>query len=154
MRRAGKSRLCVVASPYRPFGRADEFGKELTINYKVMDRIMAAYPDLFYIQVGKEPPIHFLSNIDLNLNFKTTPADLMDIVSISEICLCQIGHMLPVAESLNKKVFVIFAENGFKSQSKFITAITPGKTICKRSSEYCVDTEPQDVINKRFGKML
>jgi len=154
-RRSGKKFKCALAVPYKPFGRTDDFGKEMTVNYKIIDELIKKFKDnVFFIQVGRFKPLYRYNNLDVDMNFKTTIPDLMDIVTYCDIGITQVGNLLPICECRNTPVLAFFSENGFKSESKFVRAITPGKTLCKISSVAAIDTEPQDTINERFGKML
>jgi hypothetical protein len=70
-RKDGKP-IILVTAPYKPFGRDDNWGKEMTVDFKVMDSLISAKRnDYLFVQTCKNDPIYQLKHIDLNLARKT-----------------------------------------------------------------------------------
>jgi len=122
-------KICVVAAPYEPFGREDEWGAVLRIKPEVIQDICTRYREsILFITIGNKYTLH-RPTVEHDLVEQTTVSDLMDLVSISDICLSQIGNLLPMAEALGKKNFIVFAEGIKQASHPFISSITPQKTI-------------------------
>lgn len=152
---AGGKPICLISAPFKPFGRVDNWGHEMTVDFSKMDELIALNKDkYYYITVNKEKPLYKLNNIDLDLCHRTSVADLFDLVSIADVCMGQVGHILPLSEVFNKPALLFFSANGFKCGIKFIEAITPGKVIHKKKLiKYVIDDWPIDKINKVFQEL-
>jgi hypothetical protein len=144
--------ICLVTAPFKPFGRDDDWGKEMTVDFTCMDRLITEKKDdYFFIQTCKDDPIYKLKNIDFNLSKKTTVSDLIDIASLSSVLIGQVGHCLPLAECLDKPALIFFSANGLKCGNKFLEAITPTKTIYKKSMvKYVIDNWSEAKIRTEF----
>jgi hypothetical protein len=147
--------ICLVSGPFKPFGRVDEFGKELTINYKRVDDLIARNKDdYFFIQVCKKQTEYTLSNIDLNLEAKTTVSDVLDIMSIADRSIGQIGHILPLSEVFKVPCLLFFARKGLTCENRFINSIKYEKvTHYKDIISYCVDDESDVEIDRRWQEL-
>ncbi len=123
-------KICILSAPYVPFGRVDEWGAILRIKPDIMQAIVDKYKnDIYFVQVGNEFALHRIKGVQLDLISKTSVADLLDLVSICDIGLSQIGNLLPLCECLNKKNFLIFSQDAMQSENRFCAAITPDKTV-------------------------
>jgi hypothetical protein len=154
-RRKGGKPVCLVVNPHKPFGRVDNWGKEITINAEVINGIIREYrKDYYFVSVCKTP-IAKLEHIDQNMCGKTTVSDLIDIASISQCIVAQIGFALPLAESLEKPALIIFSKKGITCGSAFLEAITPKKVIHKKQLiKSIIDDESQEEINKIFRGLI
>jgi len=153
--RMGNKRMMIVMASYMPFGRNDNFGEELMPNYKVMDMLIQACHNEFYIVlVGKGRQYHRFNGIDLDLSNKTSVSDLLDLVNISSVVVSQHGFMTPLCEALDKKLFSFFSRRGLKSQKSFLSKITPQKIIMKKSTAWVVDDEPIEQIKNKFKEHM
>jgi hypothetical protein len=151
MEDAGYRKIVLVSAPYEPFGREDEWGKELRVNHNSFNTIFndsKVKENCYIIQIGNKFALHKVS-CNMDLIDKTSVSDLMDLVSISDVCVSQIGNMLPMSEALNTKNFIVYSSSGLKSENKFIAAITPEKTVHYRKlNTSVIDTDSN--ILKRF----
>ena len=85
---------------------------------------------------------------------KTTDADLFDLVSLADITMGQVGHILPLSECLNTKCFLFFSRAGLSCEEVFINTITPGKVIHKKDIVYSVvDDTAFGNISERFNML-
>jgi hypothetical protein len=144
-----------VTAPFKPFGREDNWGKEMTVDFTCMDRLITAKKDdYFFIQTCKDDPIYKLKHIDFNLSRKTTVSDLIDIASLSSVLIGQVGHCLPLAECLNKPALIFFSANGLKCGNKFLESITPEKVIHKKNMiKYIIDNWSEAKIGTEFESL-
>ena len=100
---AKERKICIASTPYEPFGRDDEWGAVLRIKPEIIQAIVCKYrKEILFISTGNKFCLHRTS-CEYDLVDQTTVSDLMDIVSVSDICLSQIGNMLPMAECQGKK---------------------------------------------------
>lgn len=153
-KRAKGKEFVVVATPYKPFGREDEFGKEMTLDYRVVDKLIKNNPQYFWVQTGREDALYKLP-VDLDLNRKTTAADVMDLVVHSKGVVAPVGHMLPICESLNKRMLCFFSRNGLNCENRFISSIKPQKVIHKKHLvSHVVDDESMESIQIAFNEVV
>jgi len=128
-------RILVVAGPDKPFGRDDEFGIELTIDFKRYDDLLSRiHQDWYIVQICKQQPIHKLKYLDVNLMGKTTPSDVMDLISIADRTMGQVGHILPISECLGTPGLIWFSRSGLNCENRFINSIKPEKVIHYRDT--------------------
>jgi hypothetical protein len=144
--------ICLISAPFKPFGRVDEFGVELTVNFKRMDDLIRRNRDkYFFVQVCKNVPEYALNNIDLNLAGKTTISDVLDIMSISDCSMGQIGHILPLSEVFKVPCLLFFSRKGLNCENRFISSITYDKIVhYKDIIKYCVDDETDVEIDRKW----
>lgn len=148
-------KICILAAPYEPFGREDKWGARLRIDHNSMAKIVydrELNEKVFFVQTGNKFVLH---NFDgaYNLICKTSAADLMDLVYISDVCLSQIGNMLPMAECQGKHNFIIFSESAMTCGEKFIEAIIPEKVVhYKKINKSVLDTD--DRIAGEFNEFI
>lgn len=133
----------LVAAPYKPFGRDDGFGNELTIDYNRYDKLLGCIRSEYYIvQIGHGDRTARLKNIDMDLFGKTTPADVMDLTKESTFGVFPVGHMLPIYECLGKPGMCFFSKSGLDSEQPFINTITPEKVIHdKKNIHHIIDSD-------------
>jgi hypothetical protein len=128
--KCGGKKVCIISAPYEPFGREDQWGAILRIQPDIMQRIVDKYKNkLYFILIGNEYTLHTIKNVNLNLINKTSVSDLFDLVKRCDYGISQIGNMLPLCECQGKKNFIIFSKKAMESENRFISAITPEKTI-------------------------
>jgi len=155
--RSDEKKICVLAYPYEPFGREDEWGSMLRINQEVMQILIDRFKDrVFFIGTGNRFVLHKTNNVDMDLHEKTSVSDMMDLISICNLGLSQIGNMLPMCESLGKKNFLIFANKAMvQTENKFINAITPEKTVHYKHLNCSVHDEmSHEVITNKFNDFI
>ena len=147
-------KICIVGAPYKPFGRDDGFGVELEINYDIFEEIMKTYnKQIFFILTGTKAT-RKLNYANFDLVDQTSVCDLMDISSIANLFLTQVGHLLPIGECLGKPVACFFSKHGMTCENQFVNTIIPKKVFCRDTDMSFIDDEPIDVIIKRFGDMI
>jgi hypothetical protein len=150
-----KKKICILAAPYEPFGREDEWGAILRIKPKIMQNIVNEYKDrVFFIQTGNKYTLHKIKNVDMDLIKKTTVSDLFDLIKICDIGLSQIGNMLPLCECQKKKNFIIYARAGLKCDNRFISSITPEKTTHYRKLNFSAMDNEIDKAVIEFDNLL
>jgi hypothetical protein len=145
-------KICFLEAPHEPFARTDGFALSMVPNYEIIDKLLED-ENIFSVQIGRSPVPYKLKNIDYDLVDKTSISEMIDIASISDIFLGQIGFILPLSECLNKKNLVIVARKGLNSHIDFIKRITPTKVLCKDTSHACIDDEPFEEIQKKFRSL-
>jgi hypothetical protein len=126
----GPRKIAVVAAPYQPFGREDKWGDEIKIAPETIQYICDELKLMNYlvITVGNEFSL-LEPMVEYNLINQTSVEDLLDLVYISDLCVTQIGNLLPMAEVFGKKNITIFSHNISNCEHKFLRAITPDKCV-------------------------
>ena len=145
--------ICMMAAPYEPFGREDQWGKLLRIDSRILYDIVESRPDVCFVQIGNKYTLHSIETADIDIINETSVSDLMDIASICDIGLSQVGNLLPMCESQCKKTFIIYSRKAVESDNKFISAIVPEKvTHFKKLNTSIYDDDTNHV--KRFNESL
>lgn len=143
---AGKP-VVMVNGGRPPMGRADGYAREMLPTRDAFDAALLALEDCFTVEVGKGNEIYPLS-ADVDLADRTSPADLLDIASISAGLVGQCSFMIPLAEALDKPLLVVWAAQGLISGTEFIRQCTPQKILSKASSRYVMDNWPVEKIEE------
>jgi len=151
-----KKKICIIRDIILPMKqRGDE--KCLIPDGKYFQTIIDAFKKYFYfVLAGNTNNYKYkLKGIDLDLTNCLNIFELLQLISQSNICLSQSCFFLPFAEALNKKEFVIFASEGFKSPLKFYRYITPAKIINKPEIiGSCIDDESIEKVIDKFQKLI
>jgi hypothetical protein len=138
--------LCVQL-PRTPMGRTDGFGKEILPDCRVIQRLIDKAKDRYTIvQIGSGHPLYRFTGIDVDLSNKTTVAELIDVVKASDACLGYPSFIVPLAESLDKPVTVVWSRRGLKAAHEYVRRITPAKVLHKKSSRYLIDDATEEQI--------
>jgi hypothetical protein len=147
--------ICILAAPYEPFGREDEWGAILRINPKIMHAIVDEYKDrVDFIQIGNRFVLHKINGVTYDMVNKTNVTELMDLVKMADVGLSQVGNLLPMCEALGVKTFTIFSEEALKCDNRFISSITPEKVVHYKDMNISVkDTEIKKAVES-FGKLI
>lgn len=147
-------KICILAAPYEPFGRDDDFGKLLRIKPDIMQAIVDKYKDkVYFVQVGNNNVLHQIKGI-MNIINKTTVSDLMDLVQVADFTLAQVGNMLPLSEALGTPSFTIFSSDGLKSENRFISSIKPEKVVTyPKINKSVIDGNITEAVED-FGKFI
>lgn len=130
--------IVMVNGGRAPMGRQDGYGREMLPRKEAFHAVLRALDGCFTIEVGKGPEVYPLAT-DLDLTGKTTPADLLDIASISRGLVGQCSFMIPLAESLDRPLLVVWAAAGLESSTEFIRLCRPEKIISKATSRWVMD---------------
>lgn len=155
-KRAENKKICILAEPYEPFGRLDCWGALLRIKPEVMQTIVNTFRDkVYFIATGNRFVLHHTKHVQHDLVEKTTVSDLMDLLSICDFGLSQIGNLLPMCEALGKKNFLVFAKAAMVSENKFIKAITPEKTVHYKELNCSItDDMSEEIILNKFRSFI
>jgi hypothetical protein len=147
-------KICILSAPYEPFGREDQWGALLRINPDLVQKIVDTYKDkVYFVQIGNSFVLHRIKGI-INLIEKTTVSDLMDLVRWADFGLSQIGNLLPMCEALNTKNFIIFSKAGLETDNRFLSSITPDKTVHYKHLNTSVVDDNIDKAVEEFGKFI
>jgi len=147
--------IMLVKSSYMPFGRRDDFGKDLMPDYQKMDNFLGEIgKSYFKVLIGaKDRQYYFFKNIDMDLWSKTTIADLFDVANIADCAVTQVGYTVPMMESFNKKVMIVFSDKGLKSKEEYLRLILPHKLINKKTTSFFTDVDPMSSMLDKFRQM-
>jgi hypothetical protein len=142
-------KLCIIAAPYEPFGRDDQWGKLLRIKPNIMQDIVNEYKqDVCFVQVGNKYVLNNINNVDINLINLTSVSQLMDLVASCDITISQVGNMLPISECLGKKNFIIYSRKAVESENRFIAAIVPEKVTHYKNLNTSIYDDEEHYIRK------
>ena len=149
--KSGK-KLCIFSGPFRPFGRADEFGKEMTIDFKALQKLITHIHKTHYIVIiCSDAPIYNYDDIDLDINGETSVSDVLTLVQMADRTIGQVGHILPISEALGTPGLIFFSKKGLQSPERFISAITPEKVIhYKDLVKHIIDDWDMNTIIQRW----
>lgn len=142
-------KLCLVKLPsYRSTGDIVK-NKDMQPDIRLFQSMIDSTKDIYYyVSVGSESDkVDSIKGIDCDLTGKTTEKQLLWLASKSDMILTQCGHMLPIAESLDKKVFVLFSHKSINSDNYITRTATPSKVITKGHVAYAYDNE-EGIIDK------
>lgn len=155
--RVGKKKILFISMPHKVFGRDDGYGREMLPDFKKMQTALLHIKRKGYyvIQVGKGECLYTLNGIDEDLQGNTTIPYLMDIASISDGFLGQIGYVVPFAEAFQKPLMALFAKKALTHGDKYTKTITGDKILSQPLSRYvyddCKDIEMINKIDEVFN---
>jgi hypothetical protein len=133
-----------------PMGRVDGYGYEMLPRREAFDAVLAALEGCFTVEVGKGAELYPLT-ADVDLADRTSPADLLDIASISAGLIGQCSFMIPLAEALDKPLLVVWAAKGLESKTLYVRQCTPQKILSKPSSRFVMDDWCDSQIREAAG---
>lgn len=141
--------ICLIKHPSYKNGGDKRFA-DLISNEKVFEGIIKRFRDrFFFIQVGAEnEDFRVFPDIDYNLIGKTSVTQLCRLVELSEMVITRPGHLLPMAEGLKKKCFMIFASKLKRSKDQFLRTITPQKLMVRPDLTKSVYDTDADIYDK------
>lgn len=136
---AGSRPILLVHGGREAFGRADGYGLELLPDAAVFNGTVAALRrDFFTVYVGRGARLYDVP-VDLDLHDATGVTDTIDLGLISDACVAQCSFVIPLAESFDKPLLIVFAAKGMASAKPAVRTITPKKVLSKPSSTYVID---------------
>lgn len=151
-RAAGGRPILLVHGGREAFGRADGFGLDLLPDAAVFNRIVAALRRRFFaVYVGRGKRL-FDVLVDLDLHDTTSVTDTIDLGFIADACFAQCSFVIPLAESFDKPLLIVFAAKGLASRTQAVRTITPKKVLSKPSSTYVIDNWDAARINDAIGE--
>lgn len=142
---ANGRKIIMVHGGREPFGRSDGYGMEILPERSVFKIALNALNDCYRVGVGKGKVIYSLP-ADLDLHDKTSVSDLLDIGMISDGVISQCAFPIPIAESFDKPLMVVWSNKGLRSEDKVIASVAPQKILSKQSSKFIVDNWARDAI--------
>lgn len=150
-------KVCVIRNPAYPMNYKKKNQTEILVpRIEFYQRIIDEFKDrLYFILLGWGDDLKpKLTGIDEDLSGTSNISELFAIIDSSDVVLTQPGYMCPMAESLNKKLFVIFSARGMRTNQSFYRHIRPAKVLTKKSSIACTDREPIEQIIEKFGNYI
>ena len=151
--KSGGRKILFVHGGRTPMNRKDNFGNELLPNKKVFAEVLEKLKNHFFtVYCGRGERI-FNPNVDLDLNNRTDVSSLVDVASISSAFFGQCSFIIPLAESFNKPLLVLWSSLGLNSSERYISTITPRKILSKPSSRYIVDTWGKEELNSTVDEL-
>jgi len=146
--RAAGRPIVLVHGGRTPMARSDGFGMELLPDRAAFDAVLGALAECFLVQVGRAAQLYPLK-VEMDLNGGTSVLDLLDLGSICDGAVGQCSFIIPLAESFDKPLLVVWAAAGLSSaRHYYISSITPAKVLSKPSSRYVIDDWPIQKIQE------
>lgn len=130
-RAAGKP-IVLVQMPRAPFARKDGYGEELLPDCNVIQRVIDALSDCFVVQIGLGMPVFAFERLSLDLKNRTSVSDLIDLAQACDGFVGPVSFIVPLAESLEKRVLLIWSRRGLHSKHEPVRRITPTKIIHRK----------------------
>lgn len=148
---AGDKKICIIACPYKPFDRPDNYGLDLRPDWNVFDKIVDYLKGkVFLVRIGKYVREHDTRGCHLDLVGKTSDTDLMDLGEVVDFGFSQNGFLIPLLESRNKPIFVLYSRKGLNSPDPIICNTKPEKILSKQTSGWAIDDHPMPDILSRL----
>lgn len=144
-------KILFVHGGREPMARKDRFGRDLLPNGDVFNRTMRLLDDFFSVHLGDSELLYPIY-ADKSLNRQTSVSDLLDIASISDAFYGQCSFIIPLAESFNKPLLVVWSNKGLHSGEHYIATITPRKILSKKTSTYIIDDWSDLQIKERLNE--
>lgn len=146
VRDAGKP-VVLVQLPRNPMGRNDGVGAELLPDCGVIQRIIDRIRgDVLIVQVGKGPPRHRFTGVDIDLANQTTVAEMLDVASVASGFVGYVSFFVPLSESFSRPGLFVWSRAGLSSVHEFIRQITPQKVLHRRPFRFVFDDWTGDRI--------
>lgn len=147
--------MVVVQMPRPPMGRTDGFGKELLPDCrKIQVAIDALRGKATIVQVGSGAALHKFEGIDVELSNKTSVCELIDVAQSADAFLGYVSFILPLAESFDKPVLLVWSTRGMKAAQTYVRQITPKKLLHKKTSHAVMDTASDQEIKEAADALL
>ena len=143
-------KILFVHGGREPMARKDKFGRELLPNGDVFNRTLREL-NFFSVHMG-DSELLYPVYADKCLNRQTSVSDLLDIASIADAFYGQCSFIIPLAESFNKPLLVVWSNKGLHSGEPYIATITPRKILSKKTSTYIVDNWSETQIKERVNE--
>lgn len=144
----GRPVVCVQLPRY-PMGREDGYGLDLLPDCKAIQRLIDGLQGkATLVQIGAGQQLFRFKGIDIDLANQTTVAEMLDVASVATGFLGYCSFILPLAESLDKPVMLVWSRKGLKSGNPFISSVTPAKLLHKETSMTVLDnaTDEQQAL--------
>lgn len=160
-RRAAGRKIVLVTLPREPFGRVDGMGLSLFPDCRLIDAMVAHFGDrAFVVQVGalkaksdgreyKARPLFTYKRVDLDLTDKTSISDLLDLSLTADLNIGQCSWIIPMAESFNKPLIVLWGHGVRTDRNAFMQSVTPEKVLHGKKSFFAWDDWPIDKVIER-----
>jgi hypothetical protein len=87
----------------------------------------------------------------IDMTNKTSPIDLLHLVSNAELVFTQCGFLVPMAQALDTNVFTVFSQESKLSKDYLIKGITPS-LICEKNNIGIYDNIPQQEVLHAISK--
>lgn len=148
-KKANGRKIVFVQHPRTPMGRRDGFGKELSPDYRVMDRIIDLVKDrMLVVKFGQGTPLYNLQKTELDYVNKTTITDMIDAATACDYFVGQCSFIIPLAESLKKPCLILWSSKGLKAPHEYIRLVTPEKILHAETSKWVYDDWPSERIDR------
>lgn len=138
-------KILIVQQPRPAFGRTDGFGRRLLPKWEIVDTALNQLRDQFHIvQIGNGESLYHYKNIDTDLTNKTSVEQLLDIGDLAHAFIGQCSYIIPLAESFNKPIMVVWSNRVLSAKEQYIKTITPDKILHKQTSQYMFDEDTDE----------
>jgi hypothetical protein len=144
-RQAGKRPIVLVHAGRIPMERTDGFGMELMPTRAAVAAALRAFRDCFLVAVGKARQLYGLP-VALDLNGKTSVADLLDLASICQAVVAQCSFAIPMAEALGKPLLAVWGAGYVQAEHPFIRQTSPTKVFSSADDRFVMDNWTTDDI--------
>jgi hypothetical protein len=148
---------CVIKTPCYPTSKPNKVLEFLIPSMSIYQNIINEFKDqCWFTLLGHNNGYnHGLYNYDVNHSLKNDLHEIMCFIDRSDIVLCQSSYFVSMAEGLNKKVLIAFAQKGLDSPKSYYRWSTPAKVKTKPDTTDCfVDSENIGNIFFKFDKLL
>lgn len=143
--------VMVVHGGRAPMQRKDGFGNELIPNKHVFASILNKLRERYFtVYIGRDQRL-FNLDVDLDMSNRTSITDVLDIASVADAFFGQCSFIIPLAESFDRRLLILWSSAGVRSTNTAINTITPDKVLSKPTSHYVIDTDPDiDIAIHQF----
>lgn len=108
-----KKNMCIIKEPTTAHMHKSTKDFSMAPNIEQMQNFIDENKEqFFFISVGKDEIFKKrLHDIDYDLVNKTTVQDLITLCQLSDLIISQVGHLIPIAQGLKKKVKIFYPGN-------------------------------------------
>ena len=143
----------LVNTPRTPMDRKDTFGAELFPDCRIIDEVLDQL-GMYVVQAGAGEKKYNLRRVDKDLHGETTVKQLFDLAKHAEVIVGQVSFIIPLAESFDKKLMVIWSSKGLQSSERYVARIIPRKILYKSTSRFVMDDWGLDSIREETSALL
>lgn len=150
-------RICLIKTPCFPTGKPSHTTKDLIPDIGIYQKIIDKFKDdcCFVMSGLKNEFVFVLNGIDEDLSHIDKIPRLMALIRGADIVLTQSSYFVSIAEGMDTRCLVCFAQTGLSSRESYYRWSTPAKVITKpETSDAFIDSEPIEKIFRKFERLL
>lgn len=148
--RAAGRKILMVNGGREPFGRDDGLGLDLMPKREAFDAVLGQLSDCLTVSVGNGKRQFYSPAAELDLVGQTSVSDVLDLGTICDGFVAQVGFCVPLAECFDKPFLGVWARKGLTTPSRpLLSTVTPKKILTRKTSHYVIDDFDKEQLQER-----